>query len=339
MKLYRLALLLSFPLLANPISTNAADVSFYGIVKSTQFEQVGDAVPTTLPTNAYAFNAFAIASTNNVLTNATVSPPLHILVPDETNNISLRWMEQFDSQSALDSAYPSTGGLFSPANYTVTMYTTNDGVQSGALSFYLLPPFVAISQPVTPHLTNFSAAQAIDTTRDFQLGWSSLGGSTVAIVQLTVLDLASNLVYMTPAPFQPGAVNGASFDAIIPAYSLPPGTNLMGHLTIANPGLPNTNSYAGATGISALARDTRFSIVTRAAPLPPRLTALSAPGAAEFALHVEGEPNRIYQLEASPDVIAWTNLFSTNSQNGQFNFTDTNSTAVPARFYRVKIGQ
>ncbi len=338
MKLYVAVLLVFFSLLAIPKSLLAADVSFYGIVKSTQFEQVGDATPTVLPTNAFAFSAFAIASTNNVLTNATVSPPVHILVPDDTNNISLRWTEQFDSQSALESAYPS-GGFLSAVNYTITMYTTNDGMKSGALSFYLLPPLVAIAQPVTPQLTNFSAAQAIDTTCDFQLGWNSLGDSTVAIVQLTILDLASNLVYMTPAPFQAGALNGASFNTVIPAYALPPGTNLVGHLTIANPGLPNTNSYAGATGVPALAKDTQFSIATRPAPVPPRLTVLSAAGARDFALRLAGEPNRVYQIEASSDFVAWTNLFLTNSENGVFDFTDTNSYAVPERFYRGKVGQ
>lgn len=337
MKLYLSvrSVLIAFLVVSSPLF--ASDVAFYGVVKSIQFEQVGDASPTEVPTNAYAFNAFAIASTNHVLTNATVSAPLHVLVPDDTNNISLRWMEQFDTQSALDLAYPSSRS-FSPVNYTITMYTVNDGVKSGALSFYLLPPLFAISQPVTPHLTNFSAAQAIDTTRDFQLGWSSLGGSTLAIVQLSVLDLASNLVYMSPAPFQPGALNGTSLGAVIPAYALPPGTNLMGHLTIANPGFPNTNSYVGATGVPALARDTQFSIVTRAAPVPPRLSVLSAPGAGDFVLHLEGEPNRLYQIQAGNDFTSWTNLFSTNSANGIFNFIDANP-PLRGRFYRGKVGQ
>ncbi len=338
MKLYLASLLLWLSLPAVPGTGFAADVSFYGIIKSTQFEQIGDATPSELPTNAYAFNAFAFASTNNVLTNATVSPPLHTLLPDDPNNISWRWMEQFNSQSALESSYPS-GGFLNPVNYTVTMYTTDDGVKSGALSFYLLPPFVAISPPSTPHLTNFSAAQAIDTTRDFQLGWSSLGASTLAILQLSVLDLASNLVYMTPAPFQSGALSGASFAATIPAYALPPGTNLMGHLTIANPGLPNTNSYAGATGVPALAKDTQFSIVTRPSPLPPRLTVLSAAGPGDLALRLEGEPDRIYHIEAGSDFTGWTNLFTTNSQNGVFDFVDTTANATRVRFYRGKVGQ
>ncbi len=317
----------------------AADVSYFGVIKSTQYEQTNDASVEVLATNAYAFNAFAVASTNHVLTNATVSPPLHTLVPDDTNNISLRWMEQFNTQAELDAAYPN-GSLFSPANYTVTMYTTNDGTRSVALNFFLgFPPLAyQIPSPTTPHLTNFAAAQAIDTTRDFQLGWSSLGGNTLTIVQLTVFDAVSNLVYMSSAPFQTGALSGASFSAVIPAYALPPGTNLIGHLTVANPGLPNTNSYAGATGISAVAKDTQFSLATRPAPLPPRLTALPSPATA-FALRLEGESNRLYQIEATPDFQSWTSLFITNSETGLFDFTDSDSAAHPWRFYRAKTGQ
>ncbi len=337
MKLYLASVVVCLSCLTFVSPGVASDVSYYGVIKSTQFEQTSDAAPVELTTNAYAFHAFAVASTNNVLTNATVSPPLHVLAPDDTNYISLRWMEQFNSQSALEAAYPNSSG-FSPVNYTVTMYTAEDGVKSGGVSFYLIPFVMQISQPTTPHLTNYTAAQAVDTTRDFEIGWSSLGDNTLAIVQLTILDVASNLVYMTPAPFQPGALSGASFSATIPAYTLPAGTNLVGHLTIANPGLPNTNSYAGATGISALARDTQFSIITRPAPLPPRLTILPT-GAPDFALLVEGEANRVYHVEAAPDFVTWTNLFTTNSQNGCFSFLDTNTAARIHTFYRARIGQ
>ncbi len=318
-----------------PGAAVAADVSYYGVVKSAQYEQTNDGLGVLLATNAFGFNAFAVATTNNVLTNATVSPPLHTLLPDLTNGTAFMYTEPFDTQSALDAAYPA-GSVFTPANYTVTMYTTNDGVKSGSLTFFLL--FSALSYPTTPHVTNFAAAQAIDTTRDFELGWSSLGGSALAIVHLTILDTASNLVYMTPAPFQPGALSGASVSALIPAGTLPPGTNLIGHLSIANPGMPNTTAYSGATGIAALAKDTQFSLATRPAPASPRLFVLPPEGES-FALRLEGEPDRVYGIEATPDCRSWTNLFTTNSLNGCFNYTDTNSKACPWRMYRGKIGQ
>lgn len=316
------------------VAVHGADVSYYGIVKSAQYVQTNTAAPVLLGTNPYAFSAFVVASTNNVVTNATVSSsatPTQTLLPD-TNGLSWRFSQAFASQTALDTAYP-TGSGFSPVNYTMTMYTTNDGVRSGSLSFYLL--ILPLSYPATAQLANLPAAQDIDTTRDFTLGWNPLGGSSLTIVQLTILDAASNLVYASPAPFQTGALNGASTSTVIPAYSLPPGALLQGHLTIANPGNPNTNSYPGATGVAALAKDTQFSLATRPAPVPPFLDILASN---PFQLLLVGDTNRLYQIEASGDLTNWTSIFSTNSAEGSFEFTDGQS-GLPRRFYRAKVGQ
>ncbi len=331
-----LALQLCLLLAAGRVS--GADVSYYGVVKSIFYQQTNDSVPSILAGNAYGFTAFVVASTNNVVTNATVKPsnstPLRQLLPD-TNQVSWRFEDFTNSQSALDAVYP-TGTLPSPVSYTTTMYTTNDGVQSGAVSFSLL--FVPLNYPTTPQLTNLTAAQDIDTTRDFQLGWNSLGGSTLAVVQLTVLDSASNLVYATPFPFQTGALNGASFSAVIPAYALPPGTNLQGHLSIGNPGTPNTGSYPGATGIAALGKDTQFGLKTRAAPSQPQLQVLPSQGGL-FQLRLSGETNRIYQIQAASDFLSWTNLFTTNCLEGTFDYTDPAPMSAESRFYRAKVGQ
>jgi hypothetical protein len=313
-------------------------VSYYGVVKSIFYEQTNASAPSVLASNAYGFTAFVVASTNDVVTNATVKPsnsaPLRQLFPD-TNQISWRFEDFTNTQNALDAAYPA-GSLLSPVNYTSTMYTIHDGVRSGAVNFFLL--ILPVSYPVTPQITNLTAAQGIDTTRDFQLGWNSLGGSTLAIVQLSILDSASNLVYASAAPFEPGALSGVSFSATIPAYALPPGTNLLGHLSIGNPGTPNTNSYPGTTGISALAKDTQFQLTTRAAPPQPHLEILP-PQAGSFHLRLTGQTNRLYQIQAAPDLLAWTNVFTTNSLGGTFDYTDPAPTSAWSRFYRGKVGQ
>jgi len=186
-------------------------------------------------------------------------------------------------------------------------------------------------------LTNLDAAQAIDTTRDFPLTWDSLGGSTLAVVQLTILDSTSNLVFSSPAPFQPGALNGTSTGYVIPAYSLPSGTNLQGHLTIANPGTPNTNSYPGATGIAALAKDTQFPLATRAAPLAPLLSLEVQ--ASQAVVQLSGESNRLYNLLVSSNLLNWSSLYTTDCLSTGFTFTDPQPATNDARFYRAKVGQ
>ncbi len=320
-------------------NVHGADVSYFGIIKSIFYQQTNDVAPPTLVSNAYGFISFVVASSNNLVANATVKPsnttPLRQLMPD-TNQFSWRFEDFTNSQSALDGVYPTTIGLLTPASYTTTMATTNDGVRSVALNFYLV--VVPLSYPVTPQLTNLAAARDIDSTRDFQLGWDSLGGSTVAIVQLSIMDSASNLVYLSEEPFETGALTGASFSTVIPADTLPPGANLMGHLSIGNPGLPNTNSYPGAIGVAALGKDTQFPLTTRAAPPPPQLEILP-PQAGYLRMRLCGETNRIYQIQDSADLLTWTNNFTTNCLQGVFEYTSPIPFSAGTRFYRGKVGQ
>jgi hypothetical protein len=321
--------------LALPLILSAADVSYYGVVKSIQYQQTNDLAPTPLVTNAYAFNAFVVASTNNVVTNATVRVGSNTPIPlTSTNTVYWQFANTFNSQAALDSAYP-VGSVFSPVNYTLTMSTTNDGVQSGSVNFFLL--IVPVSYPSTPQMTNLAAAQTIDTTRNFQLTWDSLGGSTLAVVQLSVLDASSNVVFASPAPFQPGALNGTSTGYVIPAYSLPAGANLQAHLTIANPAAPNTNSYPGATGIAALAKDTQFLLTTRPAPAAPLLSLHVQAG--QSAIQLTGESNRFYNLLVSSNLLTWSTLYTTDCPSTGFVYADPQPATGATRFYRARVGQ
>lgn len=324
-----------FVCLALPMVLSAADVSYYGVIKSIQYQQTNDLAPAPLSTNGYAFNAFVVASTNNVVTNATLQVGNNTPIPlTSTNTVYWQFANAFSSQAALDAAYPA-GSLFSPVNYTLTMSTTNDGIRSGSVNFFLL--IVPVSYPTTPQMTNLAAAQSLDTTRDFQLTWDSLGGSSLAVVQLTVLDASSNVVFASPAPFQPGALNGSSTGYMIPAYSLPAGTNLQGHLTIANPAAPNTNSYPGATGIAALAKDTKFPVVTRPAPAAPLLSLHTQ--ANQAVVELTGETNRLYDLLVSSNLMNWSVLYTTNSTSTGFLYTEPGPATNATRFYRAKVGQ
>jgi hypothetical protein len=157
------------------------------------------------------------------------------------------------------------------------------------------------------------------------------------MVQLLILDGASNIVFSTPPPLSPGALTGTSNATVVPAYALPPGTNLTAHLTVAQPGLPNTSDYPGATGIAALAKDTEFALRTRPAPPAPILTPLPQ-SAGQFRLRLTGEPNRTHQIQATAAFDGWTNLFVTNSVTGVFEYTDPASVGLPFRFYRARVG-
>jgi hypothetical protein len=309
---------------------NAADVSYYGIIKSQRYQQTGSATPTALASNAFGFSAFVFASTNFAVTNATVTPPApsvtptRTLVPDDTGT-SLLFDETFNTQTALDAAYPTA----TFTSYSFTIHATNDGVRSATANF------LGAGTPPVPQVSNFAAAQQIDTRTNFTLTWNALNGSTFDLVQVVVLSAASNVVFASPAPFSSNALNGASTSLVIPAYVLPPGSQLIGHLSIAKPALPNTSSYPGATGIGALAKDTQFPLATLPAA-PPLLTVLSR-DAKPFVVGFTGESNRNYQLQGSTNLSNWLNLQLTNSLTGSGAITDSASISFTQRFYRIQV--
>ena len=67
----------------------------------------------------------------------------------------------------------------------------------------------------------------------------------------------------------------------------------------------------------------------------PRLTGLPRPNG--FEVTVRGETNRVYQIETSPDLVAWqgeAKVTNVNFTSSWLDSTDTNS--PPVRFYRAR---
>src|SRR5262249_34893383 len=91
--------LLFYLCLGLPSVLSASDVSYYGVVKSIQYQQTNDMAPVPLATNAYAFNAFVVANTNNVVTNATVQVGNNTPIPlPSTNGVYWLFRDLFNSQ-------------------------------------------------------------------------------------------------------------------------------------------------------------------------------------------------------------------------------------------------
>ncbi|MGO8838095.1 MAG: hypothetical protein ACLQAH_15395 [Limisphaerales bacterium] len=57
-----------------------------------------------------------------------------------------------------------------------------------------------------------------------------------------------------------------------------------------------------------------------------------------LAFQVSGQMGPDYAMEASKNLLDWNTLFITNSPPMPFIWTDTNASATPVQFYRVKIG-
>ena len=304
----------------------AVDVSAYAVIKQQYFSQTNAATPFALSSNGWAFQAVVFATTNDVVTNATVTPPSAIVKTlAYSDSTTRRYKELFNNSNALETAYPST-------TYSVTMKTVHDGTQTKSLSF---SSFYTYST-VTPQISNWTSAQQIDSALPFTLQWSALGNSGDIVSLYIGLD-DTNGVFYSPDYGAPGALNGTSTSIVIPAYTLPPGTNLVGILLIIHAAVlfPDTSYGTGSPGY---AKATIFNLTTRAF-LKPTLTLLSRTGTTNI-LKLSGESNRTYQIESTTNNLFtnWSSLFTTNltGTTNQFRYTNTSSNV--RRLYRGKVG-
>jgi hypothetical protein len=76
--------------------------------------------------------------------------------------------------------------------------------------------------------------------------------------------------------------------------------------------------------------------VNNAPPSPPQLSAALMSGGA-FQFQITGPANLNYTVQASTNLVTWTNLFTTNPAALPFIWSDIVQTNFPRRFYRVVI--
>jgi len=94
----------------------------------------------------------------------------------------------------------------------------------------------------------------------------------------------------------------------------------------AQPSVSDAGAAPVVPGVTAAAQ---------AAP-PPGLQLVVTPDQ-QFVLTVTGPANHIYDIQATPDLAAWTVIGTvTNSGSGSLNFTDTNAAGFSSRYYRLQ---
>ena len=191
----------------------AADVDFYGVLKGQRFVQTNAGPATADSASNVVLNAFVSQKGQGVVTNALVRAPNSTVLPlgggGGGNNGEAKVF--FSSIGELDAAFPN-------GSYTVEIGTVNDGNRTNALLL------TGDAYPVTPHFSNFNAAQAIDPAASFTLNWDALSGTTSNdFLQIQIMDCTGNKVVETSPPGQPGSFNGAATAFLIPARALRPG--------------------------------------------------------------------------------------------------------------------
>jgi hypothetical protein len=240
-------------------ATHAVDVNFYYVQKAQKYNQSSAGAPTLGSGNPYRFEAGVAPSVAGSVQGGTVSAsgiPAQTLTFDPV----FEWYSftaKFPTQAALDSAAPS-------GNYTLVVSTLNQGQKTLTLN---LP---AESFPAGPHISNWTAGQAINPTADFTLKWDVFaGGTTNDFILVLMGDTNGDPVFRSPDPFKPGALKGTATSVVIPAANLQPSTQYLVEITFVKAKSLDTTSYPGAVGVVGFNSFTDTALMTTTNPVTP----------------------------------------------------------------------
>ena len=245
-------------LVVNSPILEAADVSFYAVEKAAKYNQSGAGPPTLGSGNPYRFEAAVAPNVAGSVQSATVSysgGAAQTLDPDTV----VEWYTfnaKFTSQALLDAGAPT-------GNYTLVINTLNQGQKTVTLN---LP---AETFPAAPHISNWTAAQAIDPTADFTLKWDAFAAGTTNDFIFVLMGTNNVVTFRSPDPFRPGALNGKATSVIIPSATLQPSTPYQLEITFFKTKSQDTTSYPGAVGVVGFNSFTDTGLTTTTSPVIP----------------------------------------------------------------------
>jgi len=236
-----------------PTTSTNQDVAIYVPAAKIQFFQQTSSSNVVPQTAGFGFQASADGTGSNTILGATDQCPSGsnlVLTLSDPSSSSFKFEQTFTTQSALDAAY-TTG------TYAIAILTVDDGTLTGALG---LP---ADDYPNTPQLLNYDAAQAIDPSSPFDFVWGAFtNGTTNDFVVFEIDDVLGNTITNSPDLGQPGQLDGTATNFVISGGTLPSSGAYTGRLEfIKITAPPDTNTIAGAIGVTAYGEQIEFGLV------------------------------------------------------------------------------
>lgn len=190
----------------------------------------------------------------------------------------------------------SINATWDGSQYTGT-YTFNgqNGTATIPDGFQATLNLPADAYPNAPHITNFTAAQAVNPAADFTFTWDAFaGGTTSDLITLFIFD-GNNQVFHTnpvPLPSSDPLLNGTATSFTLPRNTLQANKTYQGQLWFTNFTTLDTTSFPGATGATGYYIATNFTIRTGTAvdTGPPDVVAYYVTKAQEFEQSGVGAP-------------------------------------------------
>ncbi len=159
-------------------------------------------------------------------------------------------------------------------------------------------------------------------------------GQTISSGFLVTTTNTGAVVFSTPyPPGSPGALTGTATSAFIPAGTLQPGTTYQGNLFFLR--TVNTNGV----GFANLGIETLFNLTTTGKTVnstPPHLAVSGYSSSAGFSLLLTGTASQNYAIQASTNMVNWTNLTVISvPSSSPVVYTDAGAKTLGHRYYRA----
>jgi len=304
--------------------TNA--ITTFSVGKVHHYNQTSAGAATLDPLSPYGFSGVTSLSSNRTATSVALTLPTGSVsnlthLPQPQAEIFI--MSPFTtSLSSYDATFPD--GDYS---FFVQAASSNQTIVVN------LPTTASMAQPGTPHLTNYPAAQTVDPSQPFVLGWDAFPGGTGA--DYIDVDVGN---YRSPDPGLPGALTGTGQTFTIPAGTLEPNATYLSRVGFfRHVGATNAN-YATA---AYRATYTEFNVITTGgtATGPLILTnAAYAPGS--FSFDVLCSTGQTVTVEYRPNLATalWQTLLTTNSPANRFRAVAPQATTNQFLFFRARSG-
>ncbi len=242
-------------------SASAVDVPLMVVLKGQNFVQSGPTVAALIEEDRsqdevpLVFEAFAQGEAADSLVSGTLGLPGGGSVPLEVGEDSMKeWQYTYNAETLLE-----LNTVWEDGTYTFNLTTKNDGVQSIAVDL------TGDTYPNVPQITNYNPLQTADPTAEITVQWAAMTGGTLNdFVMCDVVDRDTGAtVYQSGGPGMPGALNGTSVQAVIPADTLSPGRSYETEVLFVKVVGVNT-SYTGATAIAGYYKLVKSTIKTPA---------------------------------------------------------------------------
>jgi Bacterial Ig-like domain len=304
--------------------TNRITVCSVGVVHT--YNQDSSAAP-TLDTNApYGFLASTAVASNVAATAVSVTLPTSVVKSLSTpiRNEDYVFYDFSSNLTTFNAAYPA-------GDYAFQITATPQNQQTTAT----LP--ATTDQPNAPHVTNWSAVQAVNPSQPFVLTWDPFVGATANDFISVDVSGDTGRVFFSGGVGDTNVIKGTATSVTIPAGKLQTSSSYDLVLTFYR-WTGHTNDTIAAFGFRATATDLGLVTSVGGTAVQPVISEPVLAGNA-LSFNVTASAGETLVLESSPDLTpgSWTAAFTTNSPGTQVQITAPVSSA-PKQFYRLRVG-